>query len=39
MYYPVPCEREVWYYQDADDNLIRRALNEFMRTNTEKFKC
>ena len=26
---PPPYEREVWHFQKADINLIRRAMNEF----------
>ena len=29
IYYPPPCEREVWHFQKADINLIRRAMNKF----------
>ena len=29
MYYPPPYERKIWYFQKADINLIRRAMNEF----------
>ena len=29
IYYPLPYEREVWYYQEANSILIRRAIHEF----------
>ena len=29
IYYPPPCEREVWHYQEVDAILIRRAIPEF----------
>ena len=29
IHYPPPYEREVWHFQKADINLIRRAMNEF----------
>ena len=29
IYYPPPYEREVWHFQKAGINLIRRAMNEF----------
>ena len=29
VYYPPPYEREVWHYQEADVNLIRRAIHGF----------
>ena len=29
IHYPPPYEREVWHFQKADINLIRRAVNEF----------
>ena len=29
MHHQPPYEREVWHYQDADANLIRRAIDEF----------
>ena len=28
-HYPPPYEREVWGFQEADINLIRREMNEF----------
>ena len=27
--YPPPYEREIWYYQEANNNLIKRAINAF----------
>ena len=29
IHYPPPYEREVWHFQKADINLIRKAMNEF----------
>ena len=29
IYYPPPCEREVWHYQEADATVIRRAIHKF----------
>ena len=29
IHYPPPYEREVWHFQKADINLIRRAMNDF----------
>ena len=30
--YPPPYERIVWFYEKANTELIRRAINEFDRT-------
>ena len=27
--YPPPYEREIWHYQEANNNLIKRAINAF----------
>ena len=29
IHYPPPYEREVWHFQKADINLIKRTMNEF----------
>ena len=29
VYYPPPYEREVWYYQNADSNVIKKAITDF----------
>ena len=27
--YPPPCEREIWHYNKANTDLIRRSINDF----------
>ena len=29
VYYPPPYEREVWHYQNADSNAIKKAMTDF----------
>ena len=29
IYYPPPYEREVWHYQNADSNAIKKAMTDF----------
>ena len=29
VYYPPPYEKEVWHYQNADTNTIKKAITDF----------
>ena len=31
MWYPLPYEREIWHYQHANINEIKRAIEQFPR--------
>ena len=33
LFYPPPYEREIWHYEKANTDLIRRSVDEFFREN------
>ena len=39
-HYPPPYTREVWQYKDSNDDIIRRAINQFhWERAVENVKC